>query len=120
MAREVIGCRADCQCYGNARKDCFKSAVPLPVSVADFRHGQCVFFDVCFHNFDSMNLLCERLPRFLSIFAHVSTCIVIDLWMRFRAFFTPGFLPAPMRLPPRCLVWFILVKLARYSRAPVV
>lgn len=91
----------------------------LPVSVSVLAGCQRVLFDVCFHSLDSMYLLCERLPRFLSIFAQVSTCIVIDLWMRFRAFFTPGFLPAPMRLPPRCLVWFIVVKIARCSRAPV-
>ena len=92
----------------------------LPVSVSVLAGCQRVLFDVGFHLiFISINLEGESSLRLLSIICQVSRCRVIDLAILFRAFFTPGFLPAPMRLPPRCLVWFIVVKIARCSRAPV-
>jgi hypothetical protein len=93
--------------------------VPLPVSVSVLAGSQRVLFDVGFHILDSMYLDGDFSPRFFSIICQVSRCNVIDRAILFRAFFTPGFLPAPMRLPPRCLVWFIVVKIARCSRAPV-
>jgi len=65
-----------------------------------------------------MYLLGDFSPRFFSIICQVSRCNVIDRAILFRAFFTPGFLPAPMRLPPRCFVWFILVKLCALQPRP--
>jgi len=75
--------------------------VTLPVSVSVVAGIQRVLFDVCFHSFDSMYFDGDFSPRLLSIICQVSRCRVIDRAILFRAFLTPGFLPAPMRLPPR-------------------
>ena len=57
-------------------------------------------------------------PRLVSILAQVSRWKVILRAILLRAFLMPGFRPDPMRLPPRCLVWFIVVKLCALQLRP--
>jgi len=79
--------------------------LPKLLFVRSFRLRRNFIF---FHSLDSMNLDGDFSPRLRSIFAHVSRCNVILRAILLRAFLMPGLRPDPMRLPPRCFVWFMI------------